>query len=176
MELTDDCDVFAHGVVAKVVDLSSAQSVEEASDSIVETQPLVDSTDFAFSVDVDLASHMVVPHESGGKPRDNIVVVDPSIVSDLEKGRVLSISDAWSSEGKDRLGVGWNGGEFAANGADGGHSAPQGVSTEPNWTLVFSESVFDIGPKQLHVAIETAVDSADIASDGPSFGIGGYIL
>lgn len=123
MELTDDCDVFAHGVVAKVVDLSSAQSVEESPDSIVETQPLVDSTDFAFSVDVDLASHMVVSHESGGKPRDNIVVVDPSIVSDLEKGRVLSVSGAWSSEGKDRLGVGWNGGEFAANGADCGHSS-----------------------------------------------------
>jgi hypothetical protein len=50
------------------------------------------------------------------------------------------------------------------------------VSTEPNWALVFSESVFDIGPKQLHVAIETAVDSTDIASDCPGFGIGGDIL
>jgi len=50
------------------------------------------------------------------------------------------------------------------------------VPAEPNWTLIFSESVFDIGPKQMHVAIETAVDSTDIARDGPSFGIGGDIL
>ena len=176
MEVTDDCEVLAHGVVAEVVNLSSTKSGEEAADTIVESQPVVDSTDFAFSVDVDLSSHMVVAHESGWKPWDDIVVIDPSIVSNLEKGCVLSVSDAWCTERKDRLGVGWNGGEFAANGADGGHSAPQGVSTEPNWTLVFSESVFDIGPKQLHVAIETAVDSADIASDGPSFGIGGDIL
>jgi hypothetical protein len=123
MELTDDRDVLAHGVVAEVVNLSSAQSGEKATDTIVESQPAVDSTDSAFTVDVDLSSHVVVAHESGGKPRDNIVVVDPSIVSDLEKGRVLSVSDTWSSEGKDRLGVGWNGGEFAANGADGGHSS-----------------------------------------------------
>ena len=121
--MTDDRDVLAHGVVAEVVNLSSAQSGEEASDTIVESQPVVDSTDFAFSVDVDFSSHMVVAHESGRKPRDDIVVVDPSIVSDLEKGRVLSVSDAWCAERKDRLGVGWNGGEFAANGADGGHSS-----------------------------------------------------
>jgi len=121
--MTDDRDVLAHGVVAEVVNLSSTKSGEEATDTIVESQPVVDSTDFAFSVDVDLASHMVVSHESGGKPRDNIVVVDPSIVSDLEKGRVLSVSDAWCTERKDRLGVGWNGGEFASNGADGGHSS-----------------------------------------------------
>jgi hypothetical protein len=123
MEMTDDRDVLAHGVVAEVVNLSSAQSGEEATDTIVESQPVVDSTDFAFSVDVDFSSHMVVAHESGRKPRDDIVVVDPSIVSDLEKGRVLSVSDAWCAERKDRLGVGWNGGEFAANGADGGHSS-----------------------------------------------------
>jgi hypothetical protein len=123
MELTDDRDVLAHGVVAEVVNLSSAQSGEEATDTIVESQPVVDSTDFAFSVDVDFSSHMVVAHESGRKPRDDIVVVDPSIVPDLEKGRVLSVSDAWCAERKDRLGVGWNGGEFAANGADGGHSS-----------------------------------------------------
>ena len=122
--MTDDRDVLAHGVVAKVVNLSSTKSVEEATETIVESQPIVDSTDFAFSVDVDFSSHMVVAHESGRKPRDDIVVVDPSIVSDLEKGRVLSVSDAWCAERKDRLGVGWNGGEFAANGADGGHSAP----------------------------------------------------
>jgi hypothetical protein len=123
MEMTDDRDVLAHGVVAEVVNLSSAQSGKEATDTIVESQPVVDSTDFAFSVDVDFSSHMVVAHESGRKPRDDIVVVDPSIVSDLEKGRVLSVSDAWCAERKDRLGVGWNGGEFAANGADGGHSS-----------------------------------------------------
>ena len=119
--MTDDRDVLAHGVVAEVVNFSSAQSGEESTDTIVESQPVVDSTDFAFSVDVDFSSHMVVAHESGRKPRDDIVVVDPSIVSDLEKGRVLSVSDAWCAERKDRLGVGWNGGEFAANGADGGH-------------------------------------------------------
>lgn len=123
MEMTDDRDVLAHGVVAEVVNLSSAQSGEEATETIVESQPVVDSTDFAFSVDVDFSSHMVVAHESGRKPRDDIVVIDPSIVSDLEKGRVLSVSDAWCTERKDRLGVGWNGGEFAANGADGGHSS-----------------------------------------------------
>lgn len=123
MEMTDDRDVLAHGVVAKVVNLSSTKSVEEATETIVESQPIVDSTDFAFSVDVDLSSHMVIAQESGWKPRNDIVVVDPSIVSNLEKGRVLSVSDAWCSERKDRLGVGWYGGEFAANGADGGHSA-----------------------------------------------------
>ena len=121
--MTDDSDVLAHGVVAKVVNLPSTKSVEESTDSIVESQPIVDSTDFAFSVDVDLSSHVVVAHESGWKPRNDIVVVDPSIVSNLEKGRVLSVSDAWCSERKDRLGVGWYGGEFAAYGADGGHSA-----------------------------------------------------
>ena len=121
--MTDDRDVLAHGVVAEVVNLSSAQSGKEATDTIVESQPVVDSTDFAFSVDVDFSSHMVVAHESGREPRDDIVVIDPSIVSDLEKGRVLSVSDAWCTERKDRLGVGWNGGEFAANGADGGHSS-----------------------------------------------------
>ncbi len=123
MKMTDDRDVLAHGVVAEVVNLSSTKSGEEATDTIVESQPVVDSTDFAFSVDVDLSSHMVVAHESGREPRDDIVVIDPSIVSDLEKGRVLSVSDAWCTERKDRLGVGWNGGEFASNSADGGHSS-----------------------------------------------------
>lgn len=124
MQMTNDRDVLAHGVVAKVVNFSSTKSVEEATDTIVESKPVVDSTDFAFSVDVDLSSHVVVAQESRWKPRDDIVVVDPSVVSNLEEGCVLSVADAWCSERKDRLGVGGNGGEFAANGADGGHSAP----------------------------------------------------
>ena len=83
MEMTDDSDVLAHGVVAKVVNLSSTKSVEEATETIVESQPIVDSTDFAFSVDVDLSSHVVVAHKSGWKPRNDIVVVDPSVMLDL---------------------------------------------------------------------------------------------
>ena len=60
MEMTDDRDVLAHGVVAEVVNLSSTKSGEEATDTIVESQPIVDSTDFAFSVDVNLSSHVVI--------------------------------------------------------------------------------------------------------------------
>jgi hypothetical protein len=124
MKMTNNRDVLAHGVVAKVVNLSSTESVEKATDTIVESEPVVDSTDFAFSVDVDLSSHMVVAQESWWKPWDDIVVVDPSIVSNLEEGCVLSVSDARCSERKDRLRVGGNWREFAPNGADSGHSAP----------------------------------------------------
>lgn len=106
----------------------------------------MDSADFAFSVDIDFASHMVVSQESWRDSRDNIVIIDPPIVSNLEEGCIGSITDAWSSEGKDRLGVGGNWREFATYGADGSHRASERVTGKPNGALVLLESVFEFRP------------------------------
>lgn len=106
----------------------------------------MDAAYFAFPVDIDFASHMVVPQESWRDSRDNIVVIDPTIVANLEEGCIGPITDTWSSEGKDRLGVGRNWREFAAYSADGGHRAAERVTCKPNGSLVLFESVFEFRP------------------------------
>ena len=142
----------------------------------MESEPLVYSADFTFSVDVDFAAHVMITQESGRSSRDDIVVVDPSIMADLQEGRVFSVSDARCPEAKDGLRIRRNGGEFTAYGADSGHCTAEGVASEPDGALVFTQMVFDIGPEQIDVGMESAVDTADFGCDRPGFGIGRNVV
>lgn len=65
----------------------------------------MDSADFAFSVDVYFATHVVIPHYSGWGSWYDIVVIDPSIMTDFEKRSVGAVTDSGSTVGKDSLGV-----------------------------------------------------------------------
>ena len=60
-----------------------AKGREEAAQPVMESKPLVDTAYFTFSVDVDFAAHVMVTQEPGRSSRDDIVVVDPSIMADF---------------------------------------------------------------------------------------------
>ena len=46
----------------------------------MESKPIVDSTDFTFSIDIDFSPHVVVAHESWGESWDGVIVIHPAIV------------------------------------------------------------------------------------------------
>ena len=103
--MSNDFKILHHRVIAQGIDFQDAESRQESPKSVVDPEPSVDPADSSSSVNIDFSPHVVIAENSGGNARHQIVVVDPSVVFDLEEGSVGAVADPRCSIREDRLGA-----------------------------------------------------------------------
>ena len=81
-------------MIREVVDLKFAQSAKKSSQPITRSLPTGDLADDAFRVDVNLGTGVTITKPGWRHARDDIVVVHPTLVIELNEAHVTFVANS----------------------------------------------------------------------------------
>ncbi len=112
-------------MVRKLINLELQESTKEPFEPISSSIPATDFVNMTFSINVNFGAGMPITEPSRRDLRDDIVVVDPSIISNIDVVHISFVPDSGAAKGLNFLRNGFDMGKFAAACTNGCHCAAE---------------------------------------------------
>jgi hypothetical protein len=167
-------NVIAGEVICQRIKLSRFQAVPQASPAVLGALRAREPAELAVRVEVHQPAGVAVAQPDRRNPRDDVVVVDPTVV--FRESAVIDVApgaDARAAEGEQPGRVRFDFRQHAAACANRRHRGAKRMAGEPRSLVVFGQRGLHQWPEGIHFLLEAAMDTADgLGQDSPSIDVG----